>query len=194
MPSKFFDAHIRPPRGGWYYVVGGRDFQGYNESDLVAAIKKWRVNNGTYAGDDAIVAEIWDYFGRREPERLGVSAIPILNAPEPLPSSLVPAEKTPERQGPPIWLFLNTLAAQWNPALHDYFLATCDAILSILDCPDCRGEWSKLLVKFPPAQLNTRYAVCQWVNLVHNEVNDRKGRRAYPYASMVTEFGAPATP
>lgn len=187
--TKFHDASIRPPRGGWVYVVGGQQFTGYSESELIEAIGKWRRNNATYSSDESIAHEIWDYFCRREPERCGGVYTRPGDALSPL--GAVPAEKTPKLQGPPIWLFLNTLAAQWVPALHDYFLATCDAISSILDCPDCRAEWQQILGSNPPAGLTTRLAVCQWVNRVHNLVNAKTGKLPFAYSRMVTEFGAP---
>ena len=103
----------------------------------------------------------------------------------------VPGEKTPERQGPPLWLFLNTLAAQWTPELHNYFFATCDTLELILECQKCRFEWRRRLLQFPPHDLNSRFAVCRWVNKVHNEINVHLGKPSFPYARMVTEFGAP---
>lgn len=187
--TKFYNAHIVPPRGGWVYPIGGAEFTAYTEGDIIQALIRWQQNNGKYVSDAAAAEEIWAYYCAREPVRCGMTVPAPGSAPD--PSGLVPADKTPEVQGPPIWLFLNTLAAQWNPALHAYFLATVDAILVIIECPDCREEWRRLVSIYPPAGLTTRFDVCRWVNKLHNAVNAKRGKMNFPYAKMVTEFGAP---
>ena len=189
--TKFFDAHIRPPKGGWNYPLNGELITAYGEGELIEHIAKWQRNNGQFVSEDAIRELIWDYFCRREPDRCGMHGVAPMSEETTPVGELIPAEKTPERQGPPIWTFLNTLAAQWNPGLHHYFMATMDAIIVILECPICRDEWRKLLFQYPPDKLGTRLAVCQWVNARHNDVNARKGKQLYPYSKMVTEYGAP---
>lgn len=179
--AKFHDAHIRPPRGGWTFAGITR----YSETELVEAIAKLRSNNGGDADPDRIAAEIWAEFCGREPERCGILPGAVRAA------AIVPREVTKELQGPPIWTFLNTVAVQWHEGMHPYFLATINAVLSILVCPICREEWRRLLRSFPPDGLNSKLAVCQWVNMVHNDVNIRNGGSEYPYARMVAEYGAP---
>lgn len=193
MSKRFFDASVRPPRGGWLFVVGGVQFEAYSEGDLVGEVAKWRRNNGTYVSDTSIEHEIWDYLCRREPDRCGETIYPPAPAPEGTPAGalIVPREVTPAVQGPGIWLFLNTLAVQWAPGLHDYFLATCDAIIAMLECPECREEWRRLLADDPPLALGSKLQVCQWVNRNHNKVNAKLGKQEFPYWKMVTEFGAP---
>jgi hypothetical protein len=188
--TRFFDAHIRPPKGGWSFPIGGTLVTRYSENDITDEIRKWRQNNGTYTSDAAITEELWAYYCARDPGRCGIRGeeLKTLERAKALP----PAEKTPEMQGRPIWMFLNTIAAQWLPGTHDYFLATCDAIIVILECPKCREEWRSLLAQFPPAALKSRFEVCRWVNKVHNEVNSRLGKSSYPYSRMVSEYAAPA--
>lgn len=191
MIGPFFDAHIRPPRGGWNYTYQGELIQGYSESDIVEKITRIQRNNATFTTSQAIRDEIWKYFCSREPTRCGMATPPAPLPDAPAGVSLVSREITPVVQGPPIWTFLNTLACVWRPGLHDYFLATCDAVSAILECPDCRNEWRRQLNEHPPVSLDTRLKVCQWVNSRHNAVNARAGKLHYPYWRMVTEFGAP---
>lgn len=67
--AKFYDSETRPPRGGWSVAIEGRDFSGGSENDVRSKIKQWRMNNGTFTSDNAIVAEIWAVWVAREPER-----------------------------------------------------------------------------------------------------------------------------
>lgn len=190
MPNRFFDAHVRPPRGGWNFEYQGKLINGYSESEIVEAVRRVQQNNGSYVSDAAISEMLWRYYCAREPDRCGqrVSAPVASFAPG---QFVVKAEVTPEIQGPGIWLFLNTLAVQWTPAFHDYFLATCDAIIVILECPDCRTEWRRLLTDYPPVSLASKLAVCHWVNDRHNDVNRKIGKQQFPYERMVSQFGAP---
>lgn len=192
--TRFFDAHVRPPRGGWNFPISGQLVSAHSESEILGILRKFRKNNGTYRDDAALSEELWSYYCQREPDRCGTDgkAVPVFNVPEVTPlSHLIPAEKTPELQGPPTWTWLNTLAAQWNPGLHNYFMATCDAIIVVLECPICRDEWRKILAETPPSGLASRVAVCQWVNAAHNAVNARKGKAQYPYSKMIVNWGAP---
>lgn len=184
---KHFDTEIRPPRGGWSYPIAGEIVTKYSEGAIVGELKRWRVNNNTFVSDEALMREVWQYWCDREPERCGQ----LPGASSGSARLFQPRPVTKELQGPPIWTFLNTIAVQWTEGLHPYFLATCNAILGVLECPDCRGEWRRLLNDYPPASIASRVAACQWVNLVHNEVNKRKGGSIYPYQRMVTEWGAP---
>lgn len=192
MITKFFDREVKPPIGGWMLSIGSESFHGYNEGEIIEKIEKWRRNNGTFTSLGDIEAEAWRIWCAREPARCGQTDINAPGSMMPGPAGpIVPAEKTPELQGPPIWKFLNTLAAQWIPGLHSYFLSTVDAISVILECPKCRAEWRHVVSENPPASLGSRLSVCQWVNKVHNLVNARVGKQLYPYANMVVQYGAP---
>lgn len=188
---RFYDAQVRPPRGGWAYPVAGELVTAYSESELVDKIRKWEQNNGVFTTEADIQERLWEFFCDREPDRCGRHGVVSSIDRPPKPGLAVMADKTPELQGPPIWTFLNTLAAQWNPGLHQYFLATVDAIIVILECPNCREEWRRIIGLHPPTDLATRLEVCHWVNDRHNDVNQRKGKSLFPYVRMVTEFGAP---
>lgn len=184
---RFFDVEIKPPRGGWAFPVGGTTVSRYSESEILTEVRKWRKNNGTFVSDDALLREMWQYWCAREPQRCGMLPADVAAAAK----ILQPRPVDKDLQGPPIWMFLNTLAVQWTEGFHPYFLMTCNAILGILECPDCMKEWRTLLNDYPPTSINSRVAACRWVNMVHNEVNKRKGGAIYPYERMVTEWGAP---
>lgn len=189
----FFDASIRPPRGGWHYPVGGAALGTfYSENEVLEAMEKWERNQPNPRTEAQLRQALWAYYCEREPHRCGgkpenpgakVSAGVYL--------PLEPSEITKEMQGPPIWLFLNTLAAVWTPGLHHYFLATVDAIGAMLVCAKCQQEWRSLRREIPPEPLASRFAVCQWVNTVHNRVNAKAGKPHFPYTEMVVKFGAP---
>ena len=187
--AKFFDRQIKPPKGGWHFnLSGGVTLERHSESDILSALKAWRQNNRTFVSDLDLERELWTYYCSREPSRCKPA---LSDASVQQSVTTGPVEVTKEMQGPPIWLFLNTLAAQWTPQLHDFFLSVCDNLSAILVCPICRSEWQRLCRNNSPRELSTRYAVCQWVNAVHNEVNGRLGKQVYPYSRMITEFGAP---
>jgi len=146
-----------------------------------------RKNNGSYVNEASIEAELWDYFCSREPVRCGKMPHEVAAMSKPLKSR----EITKELQGGPIWTFLNTLAAVWEEGLHPYFLATCNAIVSILECPDCQREWRLILKETPPSGLKNKLSVCRWVWNAHNTVRRRIGRADYPWEAAVKEWGFP---
>lgn len=185
--AKFFDAATKPPKGGWHFTLGELRFDGSNESEVMAKVKKWRQNNLTFVSDIDIEREVWAYWCARQPERCfqrGEKTAPALG-------TIKPAELTKQLQGPPIWTFLNTLAVVWEPGLHPLFLNLCDSISVILQCPVCRFEWQSILRTNRPTNLASRLEVCRWVNDVHNQVNRSAGKPAYPYEQMVSQWGAP---
>lgn len=183
---KFPDYSVRPPRGGWSLPIGGQIVTKYSEGDILAELISWQRNNGTFTTRADAEAKLWSYYCSREPSRCGGKGEPLVTE-----AFVSPKERTPSVQGPPIWTFLNTLAAAWTPDLHDYFLQTCNAVLSILECPNCRIEWQAMLAKHPPASLMSRLDACKWVNMIHNEVNRRADKPTYHYSRMVAEYGAP---
>lgn len=191
MITTFFDSHVRPPRGGWSFPIGGEMVTAYSEGDILEQLAKWHRNNGTFSTMEALRSQLWGYYCEMEPLRCGAGSVVVSGPVNVAPAPVLIAEKTPRLQGPPIWTFLNTVAAQWTPGLHNYFLATCDAITVILDCPDCRQEWRRLLASDTPIILSSRLEVCQWVCRMHNAVNSKTGKQLYPYSRMVAEFGAP---
>lgn len=67
--AKFYDAEVRPPRGGWSVVIHGREFSGFSENDVKTAIKSWQINNGTFVSDHDIIEKIWAIWISREPDR-----------------------------------------------------------------------------------------------------------------------------
>lgn len=185
---KFFDVEIKPPRGGWNFPIGGETVLARSEGEIFDALKAWQKNNSTFVSDEATLREMWDYWCQRESTRCGMLPSDFKETAQ---ARMVPRAITKELQGPPIWTFLNTLAAQWSPGLHPYFLDTCNAIHTILECPDCQREWRAIMHETPPTSIKSRLAACQWVNAAHNIVNRRRGVSEYSYARMVREWGAP---
>lgn len=185
---KFYDAHVRPPRGGWNFMIGGELVQKHSEADIIDEVKRYRRNNGTFTSEDDISRELWAYWCSRQPERCGQSKKPEDTATRAIPT---PRDLTPAVMGPWVWQFLNLAAARWTPMLHGWFLELCDTILVLLECPICRSEWSSILQRRSPARLETRLAVCQWVLWAHNEVNAKKGKPEYRYEQMILDYGAP---
>lgn len=185
--AKFFNAATKPPKGGWHFTLGEQRFDGSSESEVAAKLKKWRRNNLTFVSDVDIERELWAYWCGRQPER----CYQRVDQTQVVLGAVKPAELTKQLQGPPIWTFLNTLAAVWEPGLHPLFLNLCDSISVILQCPLCRMEWQSILAEKRPTNLASRLEVCQWVNDVHNQVNSRAGKPNYPYEQMVSQWGAP---
>jgi len=183
---KFFDAHVRPPRGGWTFTIAGRKVEKHSESEVISELRKWRQNNNTYVDDESLSREVWGYYCSREPERCGQSASNVS------PTAIVPKDLTPEVVGPIIWKHLNLSAARWNPGLREWFLSYLDIISVLIECPVCQNEWRSIVSEKSPVTLNSRLSVCQWVNWAHNRVNSKRGKSQFSYERMVIEYGAPA--
>jgi len=188
--TKFYDSHIRGPRGGWSYPIGGTLVAKYSEADIVAELKRWRTNNGTFVSDEKIEEEIWAYYCTRQPERCGLTGV-IASLTS---TAAMPRELTKEVVGPWLWQHLNLFAARWQPGIRGLFLDNLDTITLLLECPICRNEWRALLEARPPANITTRFEICQWVWWAHEQVNQKLGKNPYPYSRAVLEFGFPPLP
>ena len=184
--TKFFDAATKPPKGGWHFNIGGVRVEKYSESEILAELRKWRQNNGTYKGEDALVAELWTYYCGREPQRCKFGE-PTVQAITPQ-ASAVSRDLTPAVYGPWIWRFLNLAAVKFD---REFFLRLCDQIIVMLDCPLCREEWRHILATEPPITLSDAREACEWVNRNHNRVNAKLGKQLFSYAQMMSEYGAP---
>lgn len=181
---KFHNRAQVPPRGGWRYSIQGNDFEKYTESDLIAEVRAWRKNNNTYTSDAAIEAEIWAAFCAREPARCGngTQSASLANA--------TPRELSPVWYGPIIWRYLNLEAVRFEKSA---FANICNRVLVLMDCPECRAEWSDILKSEPPSILSTAYDACRWIWRQHNRVNTKKGKSQYAYERGVAEFGFPTS-
>lgn len=186
--NKFWNAASVPPRGGWHFTIQGERIERHSEGEIIDAIRKVRVNNGTFTSDADIERDLWRYYCAQEPKRCEQTS---RHSREPAVVDVAPREITKEFEGPKIWAFLNILAVVWEPSLHNYFLQTVAAIVSVLQCPVCREEWRRTLAAFPVDSIQSRYDACRWVWTVHSSVNSRTEKAFYPYARMVTEWGAP---
>lgn len=187
---KFFDAEVKPPRGGWHYFYRPEDgstmFRGSSPDGVIEEVMKYRRNNGVTPDRAAIEVELWNYWCSLDPTRCGQEAVE--------PSARVaylPRDQKPEFFGPIIWRFLNLAATRFDETGRDFFLQTVGAVFGLMSCPDCRSHWVQLLEQYNPTVVLTKKQACEWVNRVHNLVNARTGKPEYPYSKMVTEYGAP---
>lgn len=188
MIVKFYDRDVKPPKGGWHYVVNGQRIEGHSEGEVIGRIKQVRVNNGTYVSDKAIEAELWDYLCSRQPERCGrVNRAPDQQRYQ----NIYPRDITPAVYGPWIWQFLNFAAVRFD---RDFFLHLCQQLVRMIDCPECRSEWQSILSADSPKDLSNAFEASHWVNKQHNRVNRKLGKPEYPYVAMIREYGAPSKP
>jgi hypothetical protein len=181
---KFHDVSVRPPRGGWHYKLAGQRIEANSQSELIALIRNHQKNNGVYNGDAEIERQLWQYYCLLEPSRCSGSTTrqPRLEQP------MKPVEFTPKFYGPIIWRFLNFAAVRFNP---EFFNRLCDALVAMIDCPECRDEWREILASEPPASLTTSHDACKWVLRQHNRVNAKLGKRTYTYAEAVAQYAFP---
>lgn len=181
---KFFDAHSRPPRGGYLVTIEGLDFSGNDESQVQQQVSQWRRNNGTFTSEEDISAELWRYWCNRDPERCRVSGGKPDGTVEPKPR---PVEARPEvirrgryassmdTEGPRLWaqLHVEALGAELDPpgyrtAKFSYFVSRWAASIH---CDKCRSTFSLILARMPiPAS-----QFFEWSVAVHNAVNAEPG-------------------
>lgn len=173
--------------GGWHYFYDPADgatmFKMASASEVIDELRRYRTNNRTLTGKEE--EEVWGYYCSRHPERCGQ----VVPAGGPVP--FLPRDQTPEFFGPIIWRFLNLAATRFDVIGRDFFLATLLKTYDLMTCPDCREHWNEILGKENPSEIRDTKSACAWVNRIHNLVNARTGKAPYPYARMVTEYGAP---
>lgn len=186
--AKFYNRETKPPRGGWKIVVDGVELLGWSEGELLEALARHRKRLGTFVSMLDCEREMWVHFCRREAKRCGLT----VDSQQPGPA--VPREIDKAFFGPIIWRMLNLAAATWTPEAHRYFVDFCEYLLFTITCPECRTEWREILDSKPPTGLNTKQAICHWVNDRHNEINRRTGKAIFSYDQMVREYGAPPIP
>ncbi len=88
--------------------------------------------------------------------------------------------------GPHFWNVLNILALTYpeKPDVQDQnnMTAFITSLSNVLPCDKCKVHFKKNLEKFPLSQaLTSRNNLIKWVIDVHNEVNQRNGKRIYSY-------------
>lgn len=178
--TKFFDAHITGPRGGWVY--GG--IQKYNEHDLVEAVSRARINNGTFVSEDKIREELWAHFCAREPERCG-------GLPAAVSGSVATQEPRvigPKVYGPWMWNFLALSAVHFDKT---FFVALCNRLLSMIECPDCLSEWRSILEDDPLDSIGNGTQASGWVLRQHNRVNAKLGKPQWSLSQFFGNYGSP---
>jgi hypothetical protein len=72
---RFHNASEISPRGSWHYFydpnIPSTRVQRNSEQEIFDEVKRWRINNGRFAGDEDLRDEMWNYWCSREPNRCG---------------------------------------------------------------------------------------------------------------------------
>jgi len=186
---KFHDAAERAPVGGWHYFYNPSDgntaFKLGSADEVIDELVKFRTNNRTFTSREDIEREVWRYYCSRHPDRCA----------QPIPAEGVvpylPLDQQPEFFGPIIWRFLNLAATRYEFTGRDFFMSLVQHTVNVISCPNCREEYIQLITEHPPTTISSTRQACEWVNMIHNFVNEKLDKQFYPYARMVTEYGAP---
>ena len=91
----------------------------------------------------------------------------------------------PDLWGPPVWLFIHTLAEKINEndfkILGPQLFTIIKRICSYLPCPDCSSHATMFLSKVKPNQISCKTDFKNMLYFFHNSVNKRKGKPLFPY-------------
>lgn len=94
----------------------------------------------------------------------------------------------PEVWGPPIWLFLHSLAAKLKDEMYVYIgndlFNMIKRITAYLPCPDCSQHAVAFLSSVKPATINTKTDLIRVLYLFHNSVNVRKSKTLYNFSEL----------
>ena len=94
----------------------------------------------------------------------------------------------PSIWGPPIWVFLHTLAARIKE--EDYnrlipqLLSLIQRICSLLPCPECSQHATIFLGKIQIKNIPTKKDFINTIYLFHNSVNKRNKKGLYNYTNI----------
>ena len=103
-------------------------------------------------------------------------------------------DMNPEIWGPPAWIFLHTITANYpeNPTMdvknkHKEFFTN---LQYVLPCNKCRTHYKKHLEKFPISTdvLNKKENFVEWLINIHNEVNKLNGKKLLTKQAAVDHF------
>ena len=100
-----------------------------------------------------------------------------------------------DRWGPAGWKFLHAVAlsapAQTTASeRHDYetFFRSVGAVLP---CPRCRAHYRRAYEDRPTHTFDSKERMSRWLVQVHNDVNQRRGKRSFTYEEAVQVHTAP---
>ena len=94
----------------------------------------------------------------------------------------------PEIWGPPIWLFIHSLASKLKDEMYVYIgpqlFNMIRRITAYLPCPDCSQHAVKFLSKINPETIKTKDELVRVLYLFHNSVNVRKSKSLYIFSEL----------
>ena len=94
----------------------------------------------------------------------------------------------PEIWGPPIWLFIHSLASKLKDEMYVYIgpqlFNMIRRITAYLPCPDCSQHAVKFLSKINPETIKTKDELVRVLYLFHNSVNARKHKSLYNFSEL----------
>jgi hypothetical protein len=94
----------------------------------------------------------------------------------------------PEIWGPPIWLFIHSLASKLKDEMFVYIghqlFNMIRRITSYLPCPDCSQHAVAFLSSVNPATIKTKPDLIRVLYLFHNSVNVRKSKSLYIFSEL----------
>ena len=94
----------------------------------------------------------------------------------------------PNIWGPPIWVFLHTLAAKikeedYNKLIPELF-GLIKRVCSLLPCPECSQHATTFLGKIQLKNLSTKKDFINTIYLFHNSVNHKNKKPLYNYSNI----------
>ena len=93
--------------------------------------------------------------------------------------------------GPSAWKFLHTITFQYpeNPTdieKRKYYVFF-NSLKDVLPCPNCREHYSEHFNKIP-IQMESRKELIEWLIDIHNEVNQKNGKRVLQYEEVYKKY------
>ena len=94
----------------------------------------------------------------------------------------------PEIWGPPIWLFIHSLASKLKDEMYVYvgpqLFIMIRRITAYLPCPDCSHHAIQFLSGINPETIKTKQELVRVLYLFHNSVNVRKNKSLYNFSEL----------
>ena len=88
--------------------------------------------------------------------------------------------------GQSLWHTLHTFSANYKPENKIFFIQFVESFKRLIPCPKCRNSFSAHLKSIPLEKyLDNRKSVLVWSYLVHNEVNEKLGKKSPPFKDVL---------
>ena len=99
---------------------------------------------------------------------------------------------SPNKWGPPIWIFFHTLAEKINPDKFNEVFPTLfnfiTRICRVLPCPDCSQHATQFLSRVNPQGVRDKNDFKNIMHIFHNAVNRRKNKPPFEVAGLETMY------